>query len=292
VTVTRRDYAGPADLRRMQDLVSSLYQPDANWHIGDLAWQRYQHVGREAEWRTALWEDDGAVVGWGWVRLPGLLLFTCRPGYPEVADAILAWFGEVATGSELTTETMVEPYLAQALERAGFTVQPDPDGLVRLLHPLTGLAPVRLPDGYRVRHVTPADLDARVAVHRAAFAPSRVTPQSYANVMAAWPYRPELDWVVQVPDGQFGASCLIWYDEAAGVGELEPVGTHPGYRRLGLARAACLAALHALRDLGGREAFVLAHDRPDQPAALALYRSLGFHDHARTLTWRLRRPAG
>ncbi len=292
MTIVRRDYAGPADLRRMQELVSRLWSVDATWHIGDVAWGRYQHTGREAEWPTALWFDDGELVGWGWVRLPGYLGFTCRPDRPEVADAIVAWFLTVATAAELTSETLREPVLSGALERAGFAIVPDPDALVLLVRDLTALDPVEPPDGYRVRAITgPAELAARVAVHRAVWHPSRVTEESYANVMAAWPYRAELDWVAQAPTGDFAAHCVIWYDEAVGVGELEPVGTHPEHRRRGLGRATCLGALHALRALGGRQAVVLSHDYPDRPASLALYRALGFRDHARIVTYRLTRPA-
>jgi uncharacterized lipoprotein YbaY len=42
-----------------------------------------------------------------------------------------------------------------------------------------------------VRHVLPRSsvVTRRLEVHRAAFAPSRVTVESYRNVMATWPYR-------------------------------------------------------------------------------------------------------
>jgi GNAT superfamily N-acetyltransferase len=96
----------------------------------------------------------------------------------------------------------------------------------------------------------------RVAVHRAVWHPSRVTEASYRNVMTAWPYRGRLDWVVEAPDGRFAAQCLVWLDEHNAVGELEPVGTLPEFRRRGLARTVCLAALHAARDAGARKAVV------------------------------------
>ena len=110
-----------------------------------------------------------------------------------------------------------------------------------------------LPDGYRLRTVEPADLEARVELHRVVWAPSRVTVESFVNVQAAWPYRADLDCVVEAPDGSLAAYCLAWLDDANGVGELEPVGTHPDYRRRGLASAVCLFALHRLQR-GGRDA--------------------------------------
>ncbi len=85
--------------------------------------------------------------------------------------------------------------------------------------------------------------------------------------MAAWPYRADLDWIVEAPDGRFVANCLIWLDERNGVGELEPVGTDPQFRRKGLGRAVCLAAMHALRQAGGRQGFVYpVQGHPNHPA--------------------------
>ena len=100
--------------------------------------------------------------------------------------------------------------------------------------------------------------------------------------MSAWPYRPELDWVIEAPDGRFVSSCLIWLDGANRVGELEPVGTDPASWRKGFGAAVCRAALSALRDAHGAEtAIVYAYQVPGMPPAIALYESLGFKTHAR-----------
>ena len=55
------------------------------------------------------------------------------------------------------------------------------------------------------------------------------------ELQTVWPYRADLDCVVEAPDGSLVAYCLAWLDDANRVGELEPVGTHPDYRRRGLA---------------------------------------------------------
>lgn len=95
--------------------------------------------------------------------------------------------------------------------------------------------------------------------------------------------------MVEAPDGTFAASALIWLDPAHGVGLLEPVGLHPEYRRLGLSRAVCLAALHALRDRGGPAAIVQPRGDEAYPIPFALYRGLGFQTLGRTLTYRRER---
>jgi ribosomal protein S18 acetylase RimI-like enzyme len=131
------------------------------------------------------------------------------------------------------------------------------------------------------------DVERRVDVHRAAFTPSRVVPESYRRVMRAWPYRADLDRVVEAPDGSFAAFALAWLDEENGVGELEPVGTRPAERRRGLARAACLSALAAARDVGAGTAVVYANVGS---GAERLYASLGFRSVARHV--RFRRETG
>ena len=144
-----------------------------------------------------------------------------------------------------------------------------------------------LPLGFVVRPVRgEEELAARVAVHRAAFAPSRVTEESYRNVMRSNAYRPELDMAVVTPDGTFAAFCLCWFDEENRVGEFEPVGAHPDYQRMGCARAACVAALRQLRSLGGDSAIVYQTGRDE--ATARLYESLAFREITRI--WRFNAP--
>jgi predicted GNAT family acetyltransferase len=92
--------------------------------------------------------------------------------------------------------------------------------------------------------------------------------------------------VIEAHDGRFAAYALLWPDDANGVGELEPVGTAPAHRRLGLAGAACLEVARRLRGLGAGTAVVYA---VEGSAAGRLYGSLGFEQVDRHVE--LRRPA-
>jgi len=136
--------------------------------------------------------------------------------------------------------------------------------------------PPPLPDGFGYRTVGEEDVAERVSLHREVWAPSRVTELSYAQVRAQWPYRESLDCVVAAPDGRFAAYCLCWPDDANAVGEFEPVGVRPEFRRRGLGAAACTFALRRLHEEGGRQAIVYCATEP----ACALYESLGFGIHA------------
>jgi ribosomal protein S18 acetylase RimI-like enzyme len=282
----------------MQQVVAAswrLEKPLVRFHVGDLAWARYQHAGREREWRIRLWTDgDGAPVAWAWLYLPNEAELHARPEYRrEVTPELLAWLaGEARTAGkarELRVSVLdrEEPTMA-ALLAAGFA-----SGGGRIFDAMVldldgDLPEPVLPVGFRARHVEgDADLARRVAVHRAAwavFGPSRVSEESYRNVMSAWPYRRELDWVVEAPDRSFVSSCLVWLDAENRVGELEPVGTDPAFWRRGFGRAVCAAGLQALRAHGCDTAVVYSTELEGKPSAPALYRALGFETRGRHVT--------
>lgn len=281
-----RDYEGLDDLRRMQELVARVWhesgRPPLSHHIGDLPWRRFSVPGREQEFPTRLWEDNGEVVAWAWLTLPDELELVIAAGRREhLLDEARAWAQERAGGAVKVDALDTDAELRKLLEARGYSAS-ESDPLFSHAMPLGALSEPGVPAGYTLRHVRlPEDLERRVAVHRAAFGrperPSRVTEESYASVSSSWPYRESLDWVVAAPDGSFAASCLIWLDEENRVGELEPVGTHHDHRRRGLARAVCTAAVRALRAAGAETAIVSAVT----DEARALYRAVGFEEVGR-----------
>ena len=269
----------------MQELVAELWRlegPNVETHIGDLAWQRFQHAGREDEWRIRVWEDGGAPVAFAWLRLPATLQYEIhpRPRDRELHDQVITWFEDHAEGDELRTSALsTDAARLAVLGRHGYAPSGERD-MAYHVRDLSDLPDPVVPEGYRLWTVGSGDLERRVAAHRAAFAPSRVTPASYAAVQAAWPYDPRLDCIVQAPDGSFAAFCLAWLDEANRVGELEPVGTHPDHRRMRLARAVCLFALGRLREHGAAHAVVYAWT---PSAGKKVYESIGFREHTRSI---------
>jgi ribosomal protein S18 acetylase RimI-like enzyme len=248
----------------------------APWHVGDVAWGLRQHEGREKEWKIRLWVEDGRVVAWSWLKEDGRsqLEHDVHPEYLHLLDEILA---EPAARVAFAYED--DPARRTALARHGFR-QPG-ETMHYLVRDLgEPLEPPPLPDGFRYRTVTLDDVPERVSIHRAVWGrpdrPSRVTESSYAQVRAEWPYRQSLDCVVEAPDGRFAGYCLCWPDDENRVGEFEPVGVRPEFRRRGLGAAVCTFALQRLHEEGGRQAIVYCATAP----ACALYRSLGFRIHS------------
>jgi ribosomal protein S18 acetylase RimI-like enzyme len=282
-----RRYGGGADLRSMQELTQRVWSTANPHHIGDLAWGRFMFTAEQSDWPIALWESAGEVVAWAWAQLPDDLRLQVDPAHSELLPEILAWFDDLAgDGLREINVLDAQPELRLVLSRHGYQHQPGAPFFSYHSRQLTDLPDPVLPDGFIARAVSgEADLDQRVAVHRAAWNSSKFTAESYHNVTNAWPYRAELDWIVAAPDGRFVANCLIWYDDVNRVGLIEPVGTHPDFRCRGLARAVCDAALQALSKAGADRAVVYPRGDAAYPVPQILYRGMGFHPYARTLTY-------
>lgn len=302
--VVARDYGRPEDLRAMQELTQSHWSLDQRHHIGGLAWQRFEHLGREPQWPTRLWLAEGRVVAWGWIyeHEPDLLYLQYDPAYPALLDEVLDWFEIIAARDTLHVDVgSRQDALIAALRARGYrATQGGPFGLLNSRH-LRDLPALELPSGLAARSMAEAaDPDRRAAAHRAAWeriagreteppGRSQVTGESYRNVMAGWPYCPELDWVLEDRNGRWVANCCVWLDGANAVGELEPVGVDADFRRRGYGYLVCLAALDALRRAGAITAIVGARGDDDYPVPRRLYFSLGFEPYARTLIYERQR---
>lgn len=288
-------YEAGEDLRLMQGLVAEVWadrREKSAHHIGDLAWGTYQHVGREADWKRQLWLDGERCVAWAWIDRPAELTFEVQP-QSRLHDAVLDWFEAEAEGDgPLSVWVQDDDFEARGvLERREYGRQADARWYAHYVLDLSDeIPPPIAPPGYALRTIqSEADLQERVEVHRVVWNPSRVTEESYRKVMAAWPYRPDLDCVAESSDGRFASYVLCWYDEANRAGEFEPVGTHPDHRRKGLGAATCQFALRRLQEEGARTAVVYAGGREADAPARALYEAVGFHLHTRHVELRRER---
>jgi ribosomal protein S18 acetylase RimI-like enzyme len=291
MAVTSRAWRGYDDLRPMQELAIEVRRREgrrAPWHIGDLAWGFRQHAGREGEWTIRIWEENGEVVAWSWLRDDPSGCNLDHDIHPRhrggaLHDELFAAAPEAVTAWAMDDDAES----AAALTRHGFVAPGDAATFhARGLSDVSA-APLQLPDGFSLRTVEPADVAERVAIHQDVWAPSKVTEESYADVRATWPYRADLDCVVEAPDGQLAAYCLVWLDAANGVGEFEPVGTREPFRRRGLGAAVCGFGLRRLREEGAESAIVYSYNE----RAAALYDAVGFEPHTRVVAYS-REPGG
>jgi mycothiol synthase len=288
-----RPYASLDDLRDIQAALTAAWltprRPLVPSTIGDVAWW-LASGGPDADWpgRIRIWTDGGATVGWGWISLPNGLDWFVAPSVDESDERVLrremlAWATDrlVALASTDGPErSSLEVWAADGWREAGVLTSlgftPTGEALTQLFQSLERELPEPEPAaGYTLRTMAgPAEIPARVEVHRSAFAPSRMTVEKYQILVGLPGYRYDLDAVAVAPDESFAAFTMCWLDREAGLGYFEPVGTHQDHRRLGLAKAVNAFGLRRLRDQGARDAMVFAET--SNPASQALYRSVGF----------------
>jgi ribosomal protein S18 acetylase RimI-like enzyme len=108
------------------------------------------------------------------------------------------------------------------------------------------------PPGFSLRSATGEnEVDALVALHRAAFGTDNMTVEERLAIMRAPQYIPDLDFVAVAPNGDLSAFCICGFDESNGqIGFTDPIGTHPNYQRLGLGKAIVSAGLRAIQSRG------------------------------------------
>jgi GNAT superfamily N-acetyltransferase len=154
-----------------------------------------------------------------------------------------------------------------------------------------------LPAGFTLRPVVgEAEAEMRAALHHDAF--FRGGSESYEEatlrqlaVMKMPYYDPQLDLMVIAPDGTPAAGCICWVDPVNRVGLFEPLGTHPRFRRQGLATALMLGGLQRLREHGMQTALVIgAHpgtedESTEFTSSRFVFEAVGFQVACRTYVY-------
>ena len=297
-----------ADVQLMQGLAQrvtatrpELVNSEATF--GELAWNWGKgHAGDGATWPRRLWWSGGEPVAWSWARLPhrvrrsdgsakdvtgAYLTYQVHPDHAGLVDEVIDWYDGTAADLERTVmpsaadEFALKRWAAHgyatdlaALGDAGSWTQLNQRDLTDVEQPL-------LPDGFRFRTADEAGPAAAVQAHLDAWAPSTYTAEGYQGVRRTAGYRGDLHLLVEAPDGTMAASTIMWLDEANRTAEFEPVGTHPDYRRRGLARAMLLHGMHRARAAGATRMTVACMGAPGRPQARELYYGLGFRELSR-----------
>lgn len=297
-----------ADVELMQGLAQRVtaVRPDlisSGASYGELAWVWGKgHAAYGDTWPRRLWFSGDELVAWGWVFMPRTvrrndgsvkvvagtsLSYQVHPDHVELVDEVIAWHEDVAAGLERTlSPTDAEEYAlarwaAHGYEPDAKLLADDGDWTQLNQRDLAEIEQPVLPAGFRFRTADEAGPEAPVRAHLDAWTPSPYTAESYEGVRGTTAYRGDLHVLVEAPDGTMACSAIMWFDAVNKSIEFEPVGTHPNYRRLGLARAMMLHGMHLARAAGAEHATVVCVGSPGQPAARGLYYGLGFREISR-----------
>jgi GNAT superfamily N-acetyltransferase len=282
-----------AEIRLMQTVAQEVFRcrPEiVDATVGELAYQGGMgNFNLDEKTTCRVWSRGVKPVAYAVFLPPGSLdCWQVHPDHPELLEDVLDWFETVARPSESSLRLHVRGADTDGEDRIrsrGFVLDESAPFMRLNIRDLDEIEEPQLPPGYRLRTLSDygGDIGARVAVHQAAWAEfgTRVTLDTYPLVMRTWPYRSDLDFIVEAADGRPVAFALGWYDEQNKVGEFEPVGTDPSARRLGLARAVNVFGLHRFRDAGATRAIVACRGDEGHPLPRRLYESVGFRELSR-----------
>ena len=242
------------------------------------------HPGGIQWWLRLLWDEtrndfeafvwaDGAELT-GFALIDGTFVVAERADDGPTAREQVAWLEEHmrARGADrLEIHVAERDSLLEGLERHGYARS----GVELELLADTTNEPVRapLPAGFRTATLDDVTDEAYIEGHRAAWSDTK--PSSYRRelhdaVKKAPQFNPEMVTIVLAPDGTVAACCIGWLDERSATLEIEPLGTHRDYRRLGLAHAVVKEVQHRAWANGAKH--VLVWNNPQAlPAAYGLY---------------------
>ena len=304
-TLRARPYAGPTDLSALLALWPAC-RP-AGWATDfpsptDLI---ELLAAPEVAARTQVWEDAaGQVAAYALVDSYNNLWFDWAPEVTAgAADALVLWGIACAcdraarTGDPASLDTASRAADGERivlLRRHGFAEE-----LARTLrYARTLTEPIpepALPMGYLIRPVAgEAEVEALVALHRAAFGTEHLTTAERLTWMRASDYDPALDLVAVAPGGSLAAYCFcaIHREEnrlsGRNDGTTDPMATHPAHQGRGLARALLCAGMTLLRARGAERA--LLGTSSDNRAMQAAAQAVGYRIESERvwLSWRER----
>jgi GNAT superfamily N-acetyltransferase len=229
--------------------------------------------------RLHLWKtEDGQLVGFVIVEGAGRDVHAItHPLHRETEPRLFTWVKQhwPAEGSTWVTYAETgDDHRERVLTGLGYA----PAGEAEILYAYDlerGPCEAPTPAGYALRDARQhTDRVARARLRWKVFHPGVDAAAVPEPVMHRhWSYDPELDLVVTTPGSEPVAFATGWINPQTHIGEVEPVGTHPDYLRLGLARAAVTACFARMRERGARWAHIASEAEP--AVSNRLYRSLG-----------------
>lgn len=274
-----RTYAGAKDLQSMIDLLIAVRPAERITDYPSIVDLQEVLALTDIQKSTRLWFDsDDQSIGFAFVDHYYNLWFEFdqQTIHPDTQLEMINWGVACIqramreSGKSLTLDASCRDDdidRIALLEQHGFVMQE-----IRSLNFTRSLdkpisAP-QLPAGFSIRHVAgEQEIDAIVALHRAAFGTENMTVEERLSMMGLPEYEAELDLLIIAPNGRLAAycTCSISQEENERTGRNEgytdPVATHPDFQRQGLAQALLLAGCRKLQERGVKTAVLGTNNR-------------------------------
>ena len=310
MTARLRKYKPEQDFLRIRDFLVDTYQiigKPQNWRLERWNYARYfvaPRLGAYGQgepriedslkaigfWEDTIgvWENEGGeIVGVVSTENPGLgrAFIQRHPQYNPLLAEMLDYAEATFTDKEKNTlKIQIYEYdevLQAVTQERGYqqdVEHPEYDSEFVIQH----LPGPDLPEGYVLRSMAQEnDIELRREVFGRAF--NHTDPSewpsafSYEELQKAPDYRQDQDLYIVGPDGEYVSCCILWYDGKNKMGVLEPVGTHPDFRRKGFGREVVMEGIRRAAALGAEKVCVGSGQR--------FYEAIGFQKKYASYTW-------
>lgn len=307
MAIRMRDYHWEKDfesVRRFLTDIFSMRKAYTNWIPSELENLKFGPGGTEyldeADEYLKIWEafDEAQqialrIIAVSYTKPSGNCWLSIHPNYTSAAREIVLWMQDRVKevkedkGKEVNMNFVVDDddeELILLLSDLGFQKgEIEGDKQVR---PIDSPVPTySLPEGHTIRNaVIDKDFlkyrEVQMTVFPHIVSMSKELLQLYSTASF---YQEDLDIVAVAPDGKFAAFCTARIDPLSKIAELEPVGTHPDHRKLGLARAVICESLKRLEKY--RPSAVVILGAAPTNGARRLYESVGFVNEGARHYW-------
>jgi predicted N-acetyltransferase YhbS len=290
-----RSYVHEKDYDRVNEFLVATYRPGEfflNWLQPRWEYMHYHPFIKELDLsKIGIAESGGEIVGVvHFEHQEGQVYFQVHPEHVSVKEVLLDYAEKTFRGKSTKDgrEYLAifinehDTELETMAKESGFEKRPEfseEHSRIILDHPIPE---VQLQGGFALQSL--ADENDFEKINQVLWRgfdhegpPPEEHVQSRKDMQKAPHFRKDLNIVVVAPEGHYVSYSGIWFVEANGVANVEPVATDPEYRRMGFGKAAVLESLRRVSDLGAEVAWV--------GSGQEFYQSMGFTKMFDVVAW-------
>ena len=251
---------------------------------------RFENNRREMDSGIHVWEDDGSIVGLVVPEEPLVYFIQIHQQSQALYPKMVQWienYSRVTWGTGEAVLKVIEMEGNQKKEKIlieqGFA-RGRIYGIFRIRDLDAPIPDFKLPKGFRVRPVSPDDFDEIASCIRQVFGHGEWFNREILETLAfASFYNPDLDLAVVDDMGKIVSFCTFRLDPLSKVTELEPMGTLPDYRSMGIGRALLCEGFRRLKPYNPSLLYI--GGAANTPPANRLYELTGFTQRLDLYRW-------
>jgi ribosomal protein S18 acetylase RimI-like enzyme len=284
MTITSRGYTPDLDFPKVQEFLFEVHKETGTFQNWLPTRFENSHMDRVEDIR--IWEEGvrGRVMAVANPETRTIYFIQIRPGHPPLLDTVIRWIETHVASKKPDPAVKQKIHIINiegdrereaALRKRGFEKGPV-YGILRVRDLNAPIPDAPVPEGFTIRSVQGRkDYEKLAANIRTVFGHGEwFTADTLEGIARGSFYIRDLDLVAEAPDGAIASFCTFRVDPVSRATELEPMGTHPDYRGLGLAKSLISEGMRRLKDYDPLLLYI--DGAADNPGANRLYEATGF----------------